>query len=286
MGLGPPAADVRFWGVRGSFPLSRPEARRYGTNTSSVSVHVAGEPLVLLDLGTGLPLLADGLSCQSAGRSPFTAAALVTHLHLDHIQGLPFFGPVHQEGARIDVYAPRQPSDSLRAAVSRLVGPPLFPVELDRLAADVVFHEVHEDVFALGGLRVTARPVPHLGPAVGYRIEGERFSMAYVSDHQQPADPSVVSTAVLELADGVDLLVHEAQYTNAELATRPDWGHCTVDYALHVARRCGARALCLFHHDPRRDDSEIDGLLEGARRRAAGWDLDVVAAREGMTISL
>ncbi|MGH9156007.1 MAG: MBL fold metallo-hydrolase [Acidimicrobiales bacterium] len=283
-GPDPAAPRVCFWGVRGSFPLARPQNRRYGSNTSSASLHVPGQPLVLLDLGTGLALLHDALAEEGAPR-PLVAAALVTHLHLDHLQGLPFFDPVHERGTCLDVYAPRQASASLESSVGRLVGPPLFPLPLDQLAADVRFHEVHRDRFPIGALRVTVRPVPHLGPTVGYRVDGDGFSVAYVSDHQQPGDAAVVDEGVLELAEGVDLLVHEAQYSAAELDLRPDWGHCTVDYAVEVARQSGARALCLFHHDPRRDDDSLDALLAGARH-AAGTGFDVVAAFEGMTITL
>ena len=276
--------QVRFWGVRGSFPLSTSDNGRYGSNTSSVSIHVPGEPLVLLDLGTGVALLQDALATGTI-EPPSAIAALVTHLHLDHIHGLPFFEPAHQDGFRVDVFGPRQSSGSLQAAVATLVGPPLFPLPLHAFAAKLTFHEVEDQRFQVGDLRITVRPVPHRGPTVGYRIEGPGFSVAYVSDHQQPRVLSEVAASVLALAQGADLLIHEAQFTQAEFEGKERWGHCTVEYSVEVARQSRARTLCLFHHDPRRRDDEVDQMLEQARSQA-GPDLEVMAAFEGLTIDL
>lgn len=218
---------------------------------------------------------------------PFQAIALVTHLHLDHIQGLPFFAPISVPGTQLDIYGPAQESTTLQAAFARLIGPPFFPVPLASLPADIAFHEVSTDRLRIGDLDITVRPVPHSGPTVGYRISGPGFSLAYVSDHQAPGDSPEVDDAVLDLCDDVDLLIHEAQYTNEEFVRRPAWGHCTVDYALVVARASGARRLCLFHHDPARTDDDLDAMVTAARIAARGSGLEeVTAAAEGMVLTL
>jgi phosphoribosyl 1,2-cyclic phosphodiesterase len=275
---------VTFLGVRGSFPCPSPANRRYGGNTAAVALHVDGEPPILLDLGTGLPQL-DTSEGRDDG-SPFRAAALVTHLHLDHVQGLPFFAPVHERGTELDVYGPRQDAGSLRDAFARLVEPPYFPLPLDEILGDIRFHEVCNDEFPIGRATVTVRPVPHLGPTVGYRVRWAGGTVAYVSDHQAPPDLEHVDDAVLELCDGVDLLIHEGQYTPREFLAKADWGHCTIDYAIRVAAESGARRLCLFHHDPWRSDDELDALVAAARTTIRGATEEVMAAAEGMTLTV
>ncbi len=277
---------VTFHGVRGSFPSPAPWNRRYGGNTASVSLQADGEPLLLLDLGTGLPLLdfgADG----AAGAGAFRANALVTHLHLDHVQGLPFFEPILRPDTALDIYAPPQPSGPLRDAFARLVGPPYFPVPMDQLPAELRFHEVLDGQFNLGRVLVTVRPVPHLGPTVGYRVEGDGATVAYVSDHQAPLDQNGVDEGVLELCAGADLLIHEAQYNREEFLAKRDWGHCTAEYAVLVAQKAGARRLCLFHHDPWRTDDDLDASVARASQDCEGTSVgDVFAAAEGTTFEL
>jgi len=273
---------VTFLGVRGSFPCPSPINRRYGGNTAAVSLHVDGEAPILLDLGTGL-LQFDASEGRADGR-PFRASALVTHLHLDHVQGLPFFPPVHERGAELDVYAPRQSEGSLRDAFALLVDPPFFPVPLDEIVGEIRFHEVCNDEFAIGEATVTVRPVPHLGPTVGYRVHWDGGTLAYISDHQAPPGFDHVDEAVLELCDGADLLIHEGQYTPQEFPAKADWGHSTIDYAIRVATEAGARRLCLFHHDPWRSDDDLDALVTQARKALRGATEEVMAAAEGMTL--
>ena len=275
---------VTFLGVRGSFPCPSPINRRYGGNTSAVALHLDGEAPILLDLGTGLPQFD-----TSAGRvdgGPFRASALVTHLHLDHIQGLPFFPPAHDRGTELDVYGPRQNERSLHDAFALLVDPPFFPLPIDEILGEIRFHEVCNDEFAIGEATVTVRPVPHLGPTVGYRIHSRGGTLAYISDHQAPRGLDHVDEAVLELCDGVDLLIHEGQYTAQEFQAKADWGHCTIDYAIRVATEAGARRLCLFHHDPWRSDDDLDALVAESKKALRGATDEVVAAAEGMTLTV
>lgn len=273
---------VTFWGVRGSTPCPCDANSRYGGNTACVSLEVAGEPPIVLDIGTGLRFF--GLTQPADGT--FCGTALVSHLHWDHVQGLPFFTPIDRPGARLDVLAPVQEEGDLADVVDGFMRPPYFPVRARDLRGEIRFHAVDDGDVSVGTAKVRVRPVPHNGPTVGYRVEWDGVSVAYVSDHQQPLDGSMrVAEAVLELCDGVDLLIHDAQFTPADFAEKPHWGHCTVDYALVVAREAGARALALFHHDPSRCDADVDELLAAARRVGEAAGIEVIAAAEGLTIA-
>jgi phosphoribosyl 1,2-cyclic phosphodiesterase len=217
----------------------------------------------------------------------FRGAALVSHLHWDHVQGIPFFTPMLAEGARLDVYAPAQEQGTLADAVRSFMSPPYFPVDIDALPGEFVFHEVGDGPVDIGGAKVTAAPVPHVGPTVGYRVECDGYAVVYISDHQQPSPGATeVPREVLELCAGADLLIHDAQFDAEEFAQRPDWGHCTADYAVEVAARAGVKRLALFHHDPSHDDARIDELAERASELAGGRGIaEVLAAAEGLTLS-
>ncbi|HLI24471.1 MAG TPA: MBL fold metallo-hydrolase [Acidimicrobiales bacterium] len=275
--------DVTFYGVRGSCPCPCEENQRYGGNTACVVLQAPGHVPIVLDLGTGLRRFAAG---QPADGS-FQATALVTHMHWDHVQGLPFFPPADRPGARFDVYGPPQGSGSFGAVFGELMRPPYFPVRSSDLRGSIDFHDVVDDDWVVGDAKIRVRPVPHVGPTVGYRVEWGAASVAYVSDHQAPRGLDHVADTVLELADGVDLLIHDAQYSAAEFAEKAHWGHCPVEYAVRVARLAGARRLVLFHHDPAHSDQDVDALLAAAREHsAATGGPDVDAAYEVQSITL
>jgi phosphoribosyl 1,2-cyclic phosphodiesterase len=282
--MGEPLLNVSFYGTRGSTPCPSEENRRYGGNTSCVALESPGHDPVVLDLGTGLRFF--GQTQPDDGS--FRGSALVTHLHWDHVQGLPFFTPILRPGARLDIYGPPQTDSTLSDAFHRFICPPFFPVTVEQLYGQMTFHDAGDTDLVLDGAKVRVRPVPHVGANNGYRVEMGGASVAYLSDHQMPQDGShTVSEDVLELCDGVDLLIHDAQYTPEEFAEKSHWGHCTVEYAVFVAREAGAKRLALFHHDPARSDDQLDVLLEGARQQAAATAIsEVVAAHEGLTVSL
>ncbi len=280
---------MTFHGVRGSTPCDGPELARYGGNTSCVSVESGEERPILFDLGTGLRSY--GAALAAAGRAgDYQAAVLLTHLHWDHVQGLPFFVPVHSPNALLDIFGPRQSDGPLGEVFGDLMRPPFFPIRPDELGGTIGFHDLGDDDFPVHDVKVRSRWIRHVGPTLGYRIEWNGVSIAYLSDHGQGcghhghADDHVPDE-VLELCDGVDLLIHDAQHTPEEFEQKRHWGHCTVDYALQVAKEAGTRTVALFHHDPAHSDDQIDLLADRARDSSAAIDgAEVVAAAEGMVL--
>ncbi|CAB4537582.1 unannotated protein [freshwater metagenome] len=236
-----------------------------------------------MDLGTGLRFYGMTVPCDQT----FVGTALVSHLHWDHVQGVPFFSPMLCEGARLNVYGPRQEGCSLAEAVKTFIQPPYFPVGLEELPGEFQFFEVENDVIQIGNSTVTVAPVPHRGPTVGYRVESQGVVVVYISDHQQPGpDSTEVSAEVLALCADADLLIHDAQFDAEEFLLRSDWGHCTVEYAVEVARQAGVKRLALFHHDPSHGDDRVDELLLHAQQLEAAASLqEIFAAAEGLTLS-
>lgn len=273
---------VTFHGVRGSTPCQSDDVARCGGNTSCVSVHSRGEDPLLFDLGTGLRYFAESMAPDDV----FDGTCLLSHLHWDHVQGLPFFKPLLRPGARMEIHAPaqfdgRHPGEVLLATIR----PPLFPVSLHEFNGDVSVHAAKPQ-FSVGSYVVHSGTVPHNGATAGYRVELDGRSVAYVSDHQQPDDPSQIADSVRELCSGVDLLIHDAQYTPTEFEQKRTWGHCTVEYAVSVAIAAKAKALALFHHDPYHDDDMVDRMTRAAQTCAAPFGVEVFAAVEGLSVDV
>ena len=279
--------QVKFFGVRGSCPCSGAGFLRYGGNTSCVALTVGDEAPIVLDLGTGLRPLGHELEARYGADAQIEISALLTHLHWDHIIGIPFCTPLLRFGTSMDIYGPRQVGETLHSVIDRVVIPPFFPVQVKELHGAISFHDIEEESFAIGSAKVRSRFVPHVGTTLGYRIEADGMSVAFISDHQTPPDRTSVASSVLELCDGVDLLVHDAQYTEEEFATKSDWGHSTIGYAVHVAAEAGARRLALFHHDPDHTDDVLDRLLDEAHAAPdASRVRHISMAAEGLTFDL
>ncbi len=287
---------MTFYGVRGSCPCSGESIRRYGGATSCVAV-AGDEPgalPIILDLGTGCRRLGEDLAAgrvigrATAGSEPLALTAVTTHLHFDHVQGLPFFRPALLPDTQLDIYGPPSPEGTLEEMFAGFVRPPYFPVPLDQLPAKIRFHEaVDGEIEVADSARLVIRTLPHVGLTCGYRVEIGGASVAFVSDHQAPHELDRVADSVLELCDGADLLIHDAQYTDDEFRQKEEWGHSTVGYAVLVAREAGVRRLALYHHDPTHDDEQLDAFGELAAALAEGSGMDqVVVASEGMELRI
>src|SRR4051794_23760054 len=279
----PGGVTVGFWGVRGSTPCEGPRYQRYGGHSSCVVVESEGQSPIVFDLGTGLRSYGERID------GDFHGSVLLTHLHWDHVQGLPFFVPLHRETSAVDVYGPRQDARERGHVFAELMRPPFFPIRPRDLGGDVRFHGTGDDDFPVGHAKVRSRWVRHVGPTLGFRVDLNGASVAYIPDHGPgccPEDPDdYVPHEVLELCDGVDVLIHDAQHTSAEWGPKRSWGHCTIDYAVHVARESGAKRLALFHHDPSHGDEAIDQIAKEANDLAAKLGApEVVAAYEGLRV--
>jgi phosphoribosyl 1,2-cyclic phosphodiesterase len=250
-------------------------------------VEVPGEAPIVVDLGTGLRPLGHDLEKRAGSQDPVEMTALLSHLHWDHIIGLPFCTPLLKAGGRMDIFGPPQEAGSLHEAIDKVVKPPFFPVTMRDLEGCIAFNEVADDDMAVGAAKIKTRLVPHVGTTLGFRIEANGASVAVVCDHQAPKDRKWVDPGVLELCDAADLVIHDAQYTESEYEAKSTWGHSTVSYALHVAAEAGARKLVLFHHDPTHLDDDIDRMLASARDLPeVGRIEDVLAAAEGAVFDL
>ncbi|MEM7092823.1 MAG: MBL fold metallo-hydrolase [Actinomycetota bacterium] len=274
---------VTFHGVRGSTPFSAEGHCGFGGNTCCVVVEVPDEAPIILDMGTGL--FGYGLSL---GGTAIEATTLLTHLHWDHVAGLPFFSPVLMPGGVLDIYGPPDQGMTLDQAINRLIEPPFFPVTMADFAGEIRIHDFWHSDMAIGSAKIRSLPVPHTSATSGYRVEVGGASVVYVPDHQQPIDdPSKVADTVLELCDGADLLIHDGQYPPHLFEKRAHWGHSTPGYAVEVARQAGVGSVALFSHDPMHTDEDLERIEADAQEigRAAGV-ADVFSAREGMIIEL
>lgn len=253
---------VRLWGTRGSLGRSGPETLRYGGDTSSVEVRDADNGLIIIDAGSGILRLGENIGQHSS-----RIDILLSHLHMDHIQGLGFFGPLYSPDVEVHVWGPVSATQDLRTRLTRYLSPPLFPVRLRDLAG-VEIHDLHPGKLQLGRITVTSEIVTHPGHTFGFRLEDEAGVLTYLSDHEPAlgvADfPDKIEwTSGAGLAAGADVLIHDAQYTDGEYASRVGWGHSTFSHAVAFAELVGARTLVTFHHDPSHSDEFLDRATGG-----------------------
>jgi phosphoribosyl 1,2-cyclic phosphodiesterase len=280
---------ITFWGVRGSVAVPDARMLRYGGNTSCVEVTLRDGTEIILDAGTGIRELG-----AARGADATSAHVLLTHLHLDHIQGLLFFPPLFDPASEITVYGPPAPGPNLDQRLARYLSAPLSPVDLHELPARVEFAACPHDEWGVGSARIRAATVAHRGVTLGYRITEGDASLCYLPDHEPAlgaaladADPGWVSG--IGLAARASALIHDGQYSDEEYAEHVGWGHSSAADAVTFGHRAEAERLVLFHHDPTHDDDNLDGVAEEARRlwaHAGGNPAAVSLAAEGTTITL
>jgi len=260
---------VSIWGCRGSLASPGRHTVRYGGNTSSIEVRHDGG-FVLLDAGTGLRALGEEIAAQAPARIDL----LLTHLHLDHLEGLGFFLPLWQPETELHLWGPPSPTRTLEERIARYLSPPLFPIDVSDVPATLVFHDVPDEPWELAGMRITAAPVAHPGPTLGYRVETADCSIAYLPDHEPALGArrfplAAEWTAGWALARDADLLIHDAQYSREEYADHVGWGHSAIDHAIAFAALGMVKRLVTFHHDPSHDDDDLECLTLAATRAAA-----------------
>jgi phosphoribosyl 1,2-cyclic phosphodiesterase len=290
------AYTVTFWGTRGSIPTPGAHTARYGGNTSCVAVQGVGGQLVILDAGTGIRAL--GATLVERQNGSVQADILLSHTHWDHIQGLPYFKPFFSPGSAVRIWGSKQGSRTLDEILHLQMDPAVFPIPLTAAAAALTVEEVRPgSEFSVGAFRARTMQLRHPGTTLAYRlvpVAGGR-SMAYVTDNELGPGgtydrPPNWRHELVGFLKGVDLLIHDGMYTPAELDSHRGWGHSSYEEAVELAIEVGAKRLALFHHEPEHDDRSLDALLAAARRtaerREGGAPVDVVAAQEGMQLSL
>jgi len=275
---------ITLWGTRGSLPSAGSDTVRYGGNTSCVEVRCQSDTCLILDAGTGIRRLGAAIEPDLA-----RVDILLTHLHMDHIQGLGFFDPLYRPNLEVHVWGPPSTTLHLRARLARYLSPPLFPVNLRELPCNLTLHDVPLGRFHIGRLTVTAALVCHPGPTVGYRITEGATSVAFMPDHEPalgakafPCEPDW--TSGFDLAKDVDLLIHDTQYTSTEYAGRVGWGHSSVPQAMAFATLAGVKRFMTFHHDPSHVDAVLDRLHDEARRARLPFEL--LPGKEGMDLQI
>ena len=275
---------IKLWGVRGSIPTTGPDTENYGGNTSCVTVS-HGDYILVLDGGTGIRQLSG--SFYPANKR---IDVLLTHLHLDHIQGLGFFSPLFDASKEIHIWGPASSSQSLFSRLSRYLSPPLFPVLLRDLPCKLHLHEIGNSHFEAGPFRIQSNYIIHPGPTVGYRITNSQSAFTFIPDHE----PALGEKGMIKerkwvsgcgLADGVDLLLHDGQYTRDEYLPRKGWGHSCIDDACLFGSLAEVKKILLTHHDPSHTDAFLDEMLESFKK-TAGNIPPAGLAKEGMEIEM
>jgi len=305
--------DIRFWGVRGSYPVAGPNTIRYGGNTSCVEVRLDDGTLIILDAGSGLRALGERMMASEFGEGRGQATFLISHTHWDHIMGLPFFAPAKVAGNEFVVYGRRRDKGpSLERLFSYQQSREHFDTPFEEFAARFTFREIVEgDVLAAGSATITCTLLNHPGYALGYRIAADGAALVYVADTSpfdevlledsfvagpkdatpEPNSPrrrrlAAMKQRWLALLAGADLVIYDTFFEPASFVVRPHWGHSTPLHATEACVAAGAKRLALFHHAPDNSDKTMDQLQETYRRQAAACGLEVFAAAEGLEVRL
>ena len=274
--------QVRFWGVRGSVPTPGPDTAVVGGNTSCVELRYDNE-ILILDGGTGLRNLGNELIRTQQGS--IRASILFSHVHWDHIQGIPFFAPIFHADTQLDIYGLSE-DNSIEQALRHQMGNPSFPVRLDQVAAKLQFHPVTSSGLSIGPFRIYAQTLNHPNGVYGFRVEAGARKIVYATDTEHDPNGSIDENLVA-LASNADVLIYDSQYTEDEYHGRTGncrhgWGHSTWNEGVRIAKKANVAQLLLFHHDPSHNDQTVADIEAAAQAEFPNTQ----AAREGMTVTL
>ena len=280
---------VQYWGVHGTLPVPGPKTQRYGGNTPCVSVDVGGEPLIVFDCGSGIKRLSDHLMASSAQR--FSARIFISHPHWDHINTVPFFGPLYVRGNQIELHGPYQGDLTIERVVSAQMEGVYFPVTMREFGAHLVFRDLREQSLQFGPVSIDTMLLSHPGYCLGYRLSYRDRRFCYITDNElyRPGDPRRDERYIERLAEFVsnaDILVTDTTYRDHEYPSKVDWGHSCVSEVVELAARAQVKRLHLFHHDPDQADDDIDLKVAEARAAMAKRSsaIEVDAPAEGLAV--
>ncbi|PKL38187.1 MAG: MBL fold metallo-hydrolase [Spirochaetae bacterium HGW-Spirochaetae-1] len=288
---------LKIWGVRGSIPVPGPYTVRYGGNTSCLELFTAGDERIIFDAGSGLRNL--GLSLDLS--KPHRISLFISHPHWDHINGLPFFPALFIPGNDITIYGPRTHELSLEDILNGQMQYTYFPIRMAELRANIKYVElVDGQTFNLGGVTISTRKLNHPVNCLGYRVEQEGRIFVYLADNEpyyniyKDSDPDVESViqgmnrAVIDFVRGSDLLVADSQYIPSEYEAKRGWGHSTTHHVVNLALKGTVKKVLFFHHEPLRNDDDMDKIISHYRQRmkAKGLSLMIDGAREGEIIEI
>lgn len=275
---------IKLWGVRGSITTTGPETAYYGGNTSCVDVWEDGW-LLVLDGGSGIQKLTVNNPLASK-----RIDILLTHLHLDHIQGLGFFKPLFDPSMEVHIWGPASSARSLHSRLSRYLSPPLFPVLIRDLPCSLTLHEIENSNFNIGPFSIQSNYIIHPGPTVGFRVAGRHSVFTYLPDHEPALGKNGIIRnnqwiSGIDLAKGTDLLLHDAQYTAEEYQNKKGWGHSAIDDTGYFAAVAGVKKLLLAHHDPSRSDEQLENMFDEFNKKY-NYSFACELAKEGAEFML
>jgi len=281
-------ATIKFWGVRGSIPTPGPSTVKYGGNTSCAELRYK-DKLFILDAGSGIRELGLELMKQGTG---IQASILISHLHWDHIQGIPFFVPALVPGNDFTFYGAEDPEKDLATIIAEQMNPINFPIELKDMGSKLHFIPLSEGSYEIDGIKVDTIFINHPGYALAYKLHFDDRSLVYISDNEPFASAEDKNESyvgedgrekLVNFIKNATVLIHDAQYTPEEYKSRVTWGHSPYDYTVNLGLDAKVEQLILFHHDPMHDDEALDNLYENALQivKESGSEMELMMAREG-----
>lgn len=286
-------AYIKFWGVRGSIPTPGPSTVRYGGNTPCLELRFSDDHFFILDAGSGLREL--GLSLLKSGEK-LKSNIFISHMHWDHIQGIPFFVPALLPGNEFVFHGGEDPSKSLKDILENQMNPINFPITMQQMASNLNFEALDVGTYEIEGIKVETMRLNHPGKALGYKFYVNEQTIVYISDNEPYShEYDHKNNKVLEFNDllldftkNVDVLIHDAQYTPEEFKTRITWGHSPYDFTVNLAMTSNVKKLVIFHHDPVHDDDFVDDMILAAKNiaKTTSSNLEILGAKEGLEIVL
>lgn len=278
--------DLRFWGVRGTLPVSGKHVTKYGGNTSCVSLEFPRQQLFVFDGGSGIKALGDWLIAQQ--RKRIQAKVFISHPHWDHINAIPFFAPLYQQGSEFEILGANQGDNTMRELISAQMDGVYFPITLNEFAARVYFHDLEEETLEVNDIEVKTILLSHPGKCLGYRINYNNRSICYITDNEMYYEDSEFysphyENKLRDFCSDADVLITDSTYTDEEYKTKIGWGHSCISKVVNLADEANIKSLYLFHHDPDQSDSDIDEKLATAVNLLSkrNSSTEVHAPREG-----